>query len=79
MGIDWFGLATCMFSLLAALFWMKSAAVTLPHLRARITEEPNLEAITRQSRWNSLAAVCAATAAVAQAIRFLATLPGHSN
>jgi len=76
MKIDWSQFATCVSSMLAGLFWMWSATAVLPRFNDRMTEPPELERMTPQSRWNAAASICAALAAAAQAISFLGTLSG---
>ena len=62
------------FSLLAAAFWMRSAAVKLPNMTENTTwagtgEFP--EALKRQAKWNRLAASFAALAALSQVVEIV--------
>jgi hypothetical protein len=70
--------AVVIFSLLAAGFWTKCAAVKLPNIMENTTwagTGPYPEAIKQQSKWNARAAVCATLAAMAQAGSLLKAMP----
>ena len=74
-------LISCAFALLAAGFWLWSAATRFPELRGRhetVLEDMQLRsrALRRQSRRNAAAAASAAGAAVFQAIGIITALAG---
>jgi hypothetical protein len=63
----------CVFSTLAALFWIKTASVKLP---SPMNEQwggggPFSTAVATQTRWNARAAWCAAGAAAFQALAYV--------
>jgi hypothetical protein len=56
-----------LFSLAAAAYWMKSAAVKLPNMTENATWAGAFsEAVQRQAKWNRLASLSAALAAISQ-------------
>ena len=75
--VNWLQLVVCLFSMLAALFWLRSSLVQLP----AVTETqwagsgPFPAALAEQSRLNARAALCAAVAAACQGLSFLLTSP----
>ena len=63
--------SVCVFSILAAGFWLRSAVTTLPNLTENLRWDgtgPFPEALKRQSRWSAAAAACAGMAAISQSL-----------
>jgi hypothetical protein len=68
---DFLQLSVCVFSVLAAGFWLQAATNRLPKLASnpgRDGTAPFPEAITNQSRWNAAGAACAGMAAFAESV-----------
>lgn len=63
------------FALAAALSWLRSATIKLPPTGEEPWNGtgPFHGALVKQSRWNAVAAICAAFAALSQAISIAAT------
>lgn len=61
------------FSLLAALFWLKSSLIKLPPTGEEPWKGtgPFHAALVKQSRWNAGGAVCAAAAALVHAVSLI--------
>lgn len=70
--ISWMQLAVALFAISAAVFWLRASFVTMPSTDFDKMPMNNLGLISRafgrQSRWNAVAALCAAVAAVLQAL-----------
>ena len=67
-------LTVCVFSVLAAGFWLQSTTNRLPKLAKGLKESGNgslLEALMNQSRWSAAAAACFGIAAFSQGIAVL--------
>ncbi len=68
--------AICTFMALAALFWLISATVRIPHIfnASDWSEEEGVNAVPnalkKQSRWSALGAVSAAIATILQALDY---------
>ena len=61
----------CVFSILAAGLWLRSAATTLPNLPENLRWDgtgPLPDALKEQSRWNAAGATCAGLAALSQSL-----------
>jgi hypothetical protein len=61
----------CVFSILAAGFWLQSASARLTPARKKANQHGTdvfPHALTSQSRWNAAGAVCAGTAAFSQSV-----------
>jgi hypothetical protein len=68
---DFLQFGVCVFSVLAAGFWLQSATTRLPKLatKARWRGAGTFpQALTNQSRWNAAGTVCAGTAAFSQSV-----------
>jgi hypothetical protein len=68
---DFLQFGVCVFSILAAGFWLQSASsrLAVPIAKAgRQSAGVFPQAITSQSQWNAAGAVCAGTAALSQSI-----------
>jgi hypothetical protein len=68
---DFLQLNVCVFSILAAGFWLQSASSRLPSLTKSVGPGgtgPFPEAITTQSRWSAAGAACAGVAAFSQSL-----------
>jgi hypothetical protein len=64
-------LSVCVFSVLAAGFWLQSATYRLSKSIAKAGRQGAgtfPQALTSQSRWNAAGAVCAGTAALSQSV-----------
>ena len=62
----------CVFSILAAGFWLRSATTTLPNLTENLRWDgtgPFPDALKSQSRWSAAGAACAGMAALPIACR----------
>jgi hypothetical protein len=68
---DFLQFGVCVFSILAAGFWLQSATSRLSKSATK-SNTPGAgmfpQALTSQSRWNAAAAVCAGTAAFSQSV-----------
>jgi hypothetical protein len=68
---DFLQFSVCVFSILAAGFWLQSATSRLVK-PATIASRQGVsvfpQALTSQSRWNAAGAACAGTAALAQSV-----------
>jgi hypothetical protein len=63
--------SVCMFSVLAAGFWLRSATTTLPNLTENLKWDgtgPFPDALKSQSRWSAAGAACAGMAAFSQSL-----------
>jgi hypothetical protein len=63
-------LAACLFSVAAAILWIRSATITIPNPMENMTWAGTghfPDALKAQSRWSAAAAGCAAIAALIQA------------
>lgn len=72
-------LSVCVFSVLAAGFWLQSATsrLTKPAMKAiRQSTGKYPQALVSQSRWNAAGAACAGTAAFAQSVAVLLPFVG---
>ena len=61
----------CVFSILAAGFWLRSATTTLPNLTENLRWDgtgPFPDALKEQSRWSAAGAACAGMAALSQSL-----------
>jgi hypothetical protein len=61
----------CVFSILAAGFWLQSATSRLPKPLTKVARRDAgifPQALLSQSRWNAAGAVCAGTAALSQSV-----------
>jgi hypothetical protein len=61
----------CVFSILAAGFWLRSATTTLPNLTENLRWDgtgPFPDALKSQSRWSAAGAACAGMAALSQSL-----------
>jgi hypothetical protein len=68
---DFLQFSVCVFSILAAGFWLQSAATTLPKLTKNLSRDgtgPFPEALKSQSRWSAAGAACAGMAALSQSL-----------
>lgn len=68
---DFLQLNVCVFSVLAAGFWLQSASNKLPRLTKNVVPDRAgsvPEAITTQSRWSAAGAACAGVAAFSQSL-----------
>ena len=68
---DFLQFSVCVFSILAAGFWLQSAATTLPKLTKNLNWDgtgPFPEALKSQSRWSAAGAACAGMAALSQSL-----------
>jgi hypothetical protein len=68
---DFLQWSVCVFSVLAAGFWLQSATNRLPKLASNPKGHgtaPFPEALTSQSRWSAAAAACAGMAAFAESV-----------
>ena len=68
---DFLQFSVCVFSILAAGFWLQSAATTLPKLTKNLSWDgtgPFPEALKSQSRWSAAGAACAGMAALSQSL-----------
>lgn len=64
----------CLFSIGAAGFWIRSATIEIPNPMENMTWAGTgrfPDALRAQSRWSAAAAVCAAIAALAQAVALI--------
>ena len=63
--------SVCVFSIVAAGFWLRSATTPLPNLTENLRWEgtgPFPDALKEQSRWSAAGAACAGMAALSQSI-----------
>jgi hypothetical protein len=63
--------SVCVFSILAAGFWLQSATTTLPNLTENLRRDgtgPLPDALKSQSRWSAAGAACAGIAALSQSL-----------
>ena len=63
--------SVCVFSILAAGFWLRSAVTTLPNLTENLRWDgtgPFPDALKSQSRWSAAGAACAGMAALSQSL-----------
>ena len=61
--------SVCVFSILAAGFWLRSATTTLPNLTENLRWDGTpISALKSQSRWSAAGAVCAGMAALSQSL-----------
>jgi hypothetical protein len=61
----------CVFSILAAGFWLRSATTTLPNLTENLRWDgtgPFPDALKSQSRWSAAGAACAGMAALSHSL-----------
>jgi hypothetical protein len=68
---DFFQLSVCVFSVLAAGFWLQSATNRVAKLASNASWQGAggfPQALTNQSRWNAAGAACAGTAAFSQSV-----------
>jgi hypothetical protein len=68
---DFLQFGVCVFSILAAGFWLQSATTRLAKLTTKASRQGAgtvPQALTSQSRWNAAGAVCAGTAAFSQSV-----------
>jgi hypothetical protein len=68
---DFLQFSVCVFSILAAGFWLQSATSRLPKPTTKASRQGAglfPQVLTSQSRWNAAGAVCAGTAAFSQSV-----------
>jgi hypothetical protein len=68
---DFLQFGVCVFSILAAGFWLQSATTRLAKLTTQASWQGAgtiPQALSSQSRWNAAGAVCAGTAAFSQSV-----------
>jgi hypothetical protein len=68
---DFLQFGVCLFSILAAGFWLQSATTRLAKVATKASWQGAgmfAQALTSQSRWNAAGAVCAGTAALWQSV-----------
>jgi len=68
---DLFQFSVCVFSILAAGFWLRSATTTLPKITETVRWNgtgPFPDALESQSRWSAAGAACAGMAALSQSL-----------
>lgn len=71
----------CVFSILAAGLWLRSAATTLPNLAENLRWDgtgPFPDALKEQSRWSAAGAACAGLAALSQSLSVVVRYLGSS-
>lgn len=71
---DLLQLSVCVFSVLAAGFWLQSATYKFPKLASNLRGNdtgPFSTTLISQSRWNAAAATCAGVAALSQSLAVL--------
>ncbi len=76
MKFDFLQAIVCVMSVLAGIFWVKSATVKLPSVTSTQYDGGGAfpAALAKQGKWNAYAAWCAAIAALFQVLSFVLPL-----